>query len=126
MCLLCAILLESALEDGAQAGHRLAAVLEEVELAQRPPGHLPREPALANLVAGRRVLVHHLVDRAGIAQQIQPAPRARLELLGFVMDLQAHEQDTSHNAGNQQEHFPSYRVVSTFNVRLVDGILTRL
>ena len=50
------VLLESILKNGAQAGDPLAAMLQQVQLAQGTAGHLPREPALAHLVADHRTL----------------------------------------------------------------------
>ena len=89
------VLLESILKNGAQAGDPLAAMLQQVELAQGTAGHLPREPALAHLVADHRTLIDHLVYRAGLVQKFQVAPWARVEVLAVVQDLQAHQKDTS-------------------------------
>ena len=82
------VLLESTLKNGEGAEHGVTAVLQRVQLAQRAAGHLPSEAALADLVAGRRMLIHHLVHRTGLVEEIEALPRAVLKLLGLVQHLQ--------------------------------------
>lgn len=82
------VVLESALKNGEGAEHGVAAVLQRVQMAQRAAGHLPNEAALADLVAGCRVLVHHLVHSTGLVEEINALPLAVLKLLGLVQHLQ--------------------------------------
>jgi len=82
------VLLESTLKNGEGAEHGVTAVLQRVQLAQCAAGHLPSKAALADLVAGRRVLVHHLVHRAGLVEEIEALPQAVLKLLDLVQHLQ--------------------------------------
>ena len=80
--------LESILENREGAERGVAAALQRVQPAQRAAGHLPREATLGDVVPGHRVLVHHLVHRAGLVEEIRPLPWALFKLLGLVQFLQ--------------------------------------
>jgi len=83
-----AVPLKSILKNREGTERGVAAALQRVQPAQRTAGHLPREATLGDVAPGHRVLVHHLVHRAGLVEEIQLLPWALFKLLGLVQFLQ--------------------------------------
>lgn len=88
-----AILPEGVAEDLHVGEHPVAAALDPVELAQRAAGDPPREaapldtPSFVVAPAPHRVLVHQLVDRAGLPVDGVTALLALLQLRRVVQHL---------------------------------------
>ncbi|TVU21367.1 hypothetical protein EJB05_30997, partial [Eragrostis curvula] len=100
------ILPESIGHSPERAEHGVAAVLKHVELAQRAARYLPREAALADLVARHRALIHHLVYGTGLLEQI--------DAIQWANQIQIEEDSNMGNGVYSYNKHPENNTIITF------------